>query len=762
MKSKAEIKKADKIKVEKTAKTEKPAGEFKIDKKVEFTLKEMLKKIFGFESFKSDQEAIIKNVLAGNDTFVIMPTGGGKSMCYQLPALISPGTAIIVSPLISLMKNQVDAIRNFGTDHGIAHFLNSSLSKLEIAQVKKDLQDGVTKLLYVAPESLTKDENVRFLSKEINISFFAIDEAHCISEWGHDFRPEYRRLRPIIEAIEHKVPIIALTATATPKVQLDIQKNLNMLDAKIFKSSFNRPNLYYEVRPKTADVNKEVIKYVKQHHGKSGIIYCLSRKKVEELAETLQVNGIKALPYHAGLESHIRVTNQDKFLMEEADVIVATIAFGMGIDKPDVRFVIHYDMPKSLEGYYQETGRSGRDDGEGNCISFYSYDDIQKLEKFMKGKPVAEQEIGGHLLLEVVSYAESSVCRRKQLLHYFGEIYPTDNCQNCDNCLHPKTKFEAKEYVVTLLETVIAIKQLFKAKHVINVLVGRNSATIKSCKHDKLEIFGRGADKDERFWNSVIRQTLIERLLLKDIDNYGLLKISKEGLDFLEDPTSVMMTLDHDYENTADDEFFASGGQKTSATDKVLFALLKDLRKELAKKQNLPPFVIFQDPSLEDMAIQYPITIDELKNITGVGANKALKFGKSFAELIAKYVKENEIERPIDMVVKSVVNKSGIKVYIIQNIDRKIALDDIAFAKGLTFDDLLTEIESIVASGTKLDISYYINDTLDREPQEDIFNYFKTAETDSIEVAINELGEDVYTNHEIRLIRIKFMSEVGN
>jgi ATP-dependent DNA helicase RecQ len=762
MKSKADTKKAETKKVEKSAKTEKPTVEFKIDKKVDSTLKEMLKKIFGFESFKSDQEAIIKNVLAGNDTFVIMPTGGGKSMCYQLPALISRGTAIIVSPLISLMKNQVDAIRNFGTEHGIAHFLNSSLSKQEIAQVKQDLQDKKTKLLYVAPESLTKDENVKFLSKEIDISFFAIDEAHCISEWGHDFRPEYRRLRPIIEAIERKVPIIALTATATPKVQLDIQKNLNMMNAKIFKSSFNRPNLYYEVRPKTEDVNKELIKYIKQQHGKSGIVYCLSRKRVEELAETLQVNGVKALPYHAGLDSQVRVTNQDKFLMEEADVIVATIAFGMGIDKPDVRFVIHYDMPKSLEGYYQETGRSGRDDGEGNCIAFYSYDDIQKLEKFMKGKPVAEQEIGGHLLLEVVSYAESSVCRRKQLLHYFGEVYPTDNCQNCDNCLHPKTKFEAKEYVVTLLETVIAIKQLFKAKHVINVLIGKNSATIKSCRHDKLEIFGRGSEKDERFWNSVIRQTLIDRLLLKDIDNYGLLKISKEGLDFLENPYSIMMTLDHDYENTADDDFFTAGGQKTSATDKVLFALLKDLRKEIAKKQNLPPFVIFQDPSLEDMAIQYPINTDELKNITGVGASKALKFGKPFVELISKYVKENEIERPIDMVVKSVVNKSGLKVYIIQNIDRKIALDDIAFAKGLTLSDLLTEIESIVASGTKIDINYYINEVLDREPQEEIFTYFKTAESDSIEEALNDLGEDVYTQDEIRMIRIKFMSELGN
>jgi ATP-dependent DNA helicase RecQ len=731
--------------------------------KIDSSLKDLLKKIFGFDNFKGDQEAIIKNVLDGKDTFVIMPTGGGKSMCYQLPALMSKGTAIIVSPLISLMKNQVDAMRNFGADKGIAHFLNSSLAKQEIAQVKEDLQNGKTKLLYVAPESLTKMENVEFF-KEINISFFAIDEAHCISEWGHDFRPEYRRLRPIIEAIEKKVPIIALTATATPKVQLDIQKNLNMMEASIFKSSFNRPNLYYEVRPKIKDeVNKELIKYVKSMHGKSGIIYCLSRKKVEEIAETLVVNGIKALPYHAGLDQQVRVANQDKFLMEEVDVIVATIAFGMGIDKPDVRFVIHYDMPKSLEGYYQETGRGGRDDREGNCIAFYSYDDIQKLESFMKGKAVAEQEIGGHLLLEVVSYAESSVCRRKQLLHYFGEVFPQENCQNCDNCLHPKTKFEAKEYVSILLETVLEIKQLYKAKHVVNVLLGKNSATIKACKHHKLEIFGRGADKDERFWNSVIRQTLISRLLLKDIDNYGLLKVSKEGEAFLDNPYSIMMTLDHNYESAGEDDFFtAGGGQKTSATDKILFELLKGLRKEIAKKQNLPPFVVFQDPSLEDMAIQYPITLDELKQITGVGSGKALKFGKPFVDLIAKYVEENEIERPIDMVVKSVVNKSGIKVYIIQNIDRKIELNDIAKAKGLTLSELLTEIESIVSSGTKIDINYYVNETLDKDNQAEIFDYFKSADSDSIEDALVELGENVYTAEEIRLVRIKFMSEMGN
>lgn len=728
---------------------------------VDSSLKELLKKIFGFESFKGDQEDIIKSVLAGKDTFVIMPTGGGKSMCYQLPALISEGTAIIVSPLISLMKNQVDAIRNFGADEGIAHFLNSSLSKQEITDVKKDLTEGKTKLLYVAPESLTKEENIDFL-KEINISFFAIDEAHCISEWGHDFRPEYRRLRPIIETIEQKVPIIALTATATPKVQLDIQKNLNMMNANIFKSSFNRSNLYYEVRPKNTDVNKEVIKYVRLHQGKSGIIYCLSRKKVEELAETLQVNGIKALPYHAGLDSQTRVANQDKFLMEEVDVIVATIAFGMGIDKPDVRFVIHYDMPKSLEGYYQETGRSGRDDGEGNCIAFYSYDDIQKLEKFMKGKPVAEQEIGGHLLMEVVSYAESSVCRRKQLLHYFGEIFPKENCQNCDNCLHPKQKFEVQDYVLTLLETVLAIKQLYKSKHVINVLMGKNSATIKACKHNKLDVFGKGCEKDERFWNSVVRQALIERLLIKDIDNYGILKVSQEGLDFMDHPKSFMITLDHDYENTEDDDFFAAGGQKTSATDKVLFALLKDLRKEIAKKQNLPPYVIFQDPSLEDMAIQYPVTVEELKQMTGVGSGKAIKFGKPFIELIANYVEENEIERPIDLVVKSVVNKSGIKVYIIQNIDRKMSLNDIAVAKGLTLNEVLTEIESIVASGTKVDIGYYIDEIIDRDNQSEIFDYFQQADSDSLQDAMVELGENIYSPDEIRMVRIKFMSEMGN
>ncbi|NVO01741.1 MAG: DNA helicase RecQ [Bacteroidetes bacterium] len=729
--------------------------------KVDNTLNDLLKKIFGFDSFKGDQEAIIQSVLDGKDTFVIMPTGGGKSMCYQLPAIISKGTAIIISPLIALMKNQVDAIRNFGAEDGIAHFLNSSLSKVEITQVKQDLTSGKTKLLYVAPESLTKDENVEFF-KDIDISFFAIDEAHCISEWGHDFRPEYRRLRPIIEAIGKKVPIIALTATATPKVQQDIQKNLNMQNAAIFKSSFNRPNLYYEVRPKTEDVNKEIIKYIKGQHGKSGIIYCLSRKKVEEIAETLVVNGIKAVPYHAGLDSAVRIKHQDMFLMEEIDVIVATIAFGMGIDKPDVRFVIHNDVPKSLEGYYQETGRAGRDDGEGNCIAFYHYDDIQKLEKFMKGKPVAEQEIGKQLLLETVAYAESSVCRRKQLLHYFGEIYETENCETCDNCLHPKTKFEGKDYITTLLDTIIVVKQQFKAKHIINILMGKNSATLKSFKHNKLEVFGKGGEHDEKFWNAVVRQTLIERLLVKDIENYGILKLSPEGLKFLDEPYSIMLTYDHDYESSNEDEFFSGGGQKTSATDKILFALLKDLRKELSKKMNLPPFVVFQDASLEDMAIQYPLTLEELKQITGVGSGKAMRFGKEFISLITKYVEENEIERPMDMVVKSVVNKSGIKVYIIQSIDRKISLEDIAIAKGIDFDELLTEIESIVASGTKIDIHYYINEIVDADHQEEIFEYFKTAESDSIDEAIVELGEDEFSKEEIRLVRIKFMSELGN
>ncbi len=730
-------------------------------KKDEFKLYEVLKKVFGFDSFKGNQEAIINNILQNKDTFVIMPTGGGKSLCYQLPALIKDGTAIIISPLIALMKNQVDSIRSFGTETNVAHFMNSSLNKQEITQVKKDIVAGNTKLLYVAPETITKEENIDFL-KSIQISFYAIDEAHCISEWGHDFRPEYRRLRPIIEAIGQKVPVIALTATATPKVQQDIQKNLAMADATLFKASFNRPNLYYEVRPKTKNVVKDIIKFIKSNSGKSGIVYCLSRKKVEEIAKTLVVNGIKALPYHAGLDAATRRQNQDNFLMEEADVIVATIAFGMGIDKPDVRFVIHHDIPKSLEGYYQETGRAGRDDGEGNCVAFYSFDDIQKLEKFMKGKPVAEQEIAKQLLLETVAYTESSVCRRKQLLHYFGEISKEDNCQNCDNCLHPKKRFEGKQYVTIVLDTVLAVKQQFKQKHIINIILGKSTAHIKSYKHNKLSVFGAGSEKDEKFWNAVVRQTLIERLLLKDIENYGLLKISPEGAQFLKKPFSIMLVDDHDYENIEEDEFFAAMGSKTSTADKTLFALLKDLRKEISRMEKLPPFVIFQDPSLEDMAIQYPITVEELKQITGVGSGKALKYGKPFLDLIKEYVEENEIIRPMDMVVKSVVNKSGLKVYIIQNIDRKLILEDIANAKNLNLSELLTEIESIVSSGTKIDLNYYIDEFVDPYHQEEIFNYFREAESDSVEEALTTLGEDEYTEEEIRLMRIKFISELGN
>lgn len=725
-------------------------------------LHEHLKKFFGFDSFKGSQQEIIINLLDGKHSFVIMPTGGGKSLCYQLPSLIKEGTSIIISPLISLMKNQVDAIRNFGAKTGIAHFMNSSLSKAEILQVKEDLVNGVTKLLYVAPESLTKPENIAFL-KTINISFYAIDEAHCISEWGHDFRPEYRRIRPIIENIGQGVPIIALTATATVKVQQDIQKNLMILDAAVYKSSFDRPNLYYEVRQKTKNVAKDIIRYIKSNSGKSGIIYCLSRKKVEELAETLVVNGIKALPYHAGLDALTRRTNQDMFLMEDADVIVATIAFGMGIDKPDVRFVIHHDMPKSIEGYYQETGRAGRDDGEGNCIAFYSYDDILKLEKFTKGKPVAEQEIAKQLLLETVAYAESSVCRHKLLLHYFGEVYSTPNCGSCDNCLHPKTKFEGKDSVKLALKAVLEAKQLYKAKHIINILIGKNTATIKSFKHNKLDVFGQGGYETDKFWNAVIRQTLIERLLIKDIENYGILKITEEGLKFIETPYSVMLTKDHDYENPDEEDIFISdGAHKTSTTDQTLFSLLKDLRKDISRKEKLPPFIIFQDPSLEDMAIQYPITLEEMKQITGVGAGKAQKYSTPFIELITQYVEENEILRPNDMVVKSVVNKSGLKVYIIQNIDRKIALEDLANSKNLSLSELLSEIESIVLSGTKINLGYYIDEYVDPYHQEEIYEYFSDAESDSIKDALVELGEDEFTEKEIRLMRINFLSELGN
>ena len=729
-------------------------------KKDKDTLSELLKKIFGFDSFKGNQEEIIESLIEGKNVFVIMPTGGGKSMCYQLPALSNPGTAIIVSPLIALMKNQVDAIRNFGADEGIAHVMNSSLSKTEMNKVRSDLLSGKTKLLYVAPESLTKEENAEFL-KKIDISFYAIDEAHCISEWGHDFRPEYRRLRPIIDTIGHDVPIIALTATATLKVQEDILKNLGIEDAEVYKSSFDRPNLYYEVRPKTKDVNKDIIKYIKTQQGKSGIVYCLSRKKVEEVAETLQVNGIKALPYHAGLDASTRKRNQDMFLMEDVDVIVATIAFGMGIDKPDIRFVIHHDIPKSIEGYYQETGRAGRDDGEGNCITFYSYKDIEKLEKFMKNKPVAEQEIAKQLLQETISYAESSVCRHRQLLHYFGEGYPKENCGACDNCLNPKEQFEGKENVQLVIESVLAVKQLFKREYLVNILVGDRNADIKNAKHDKLDVFGQGMDYDTKHWHAVIRQVLIRGLLAKDIENYGLLKVTEAGYKFLDNPYSIMLTKDHDYDGL-DDGSSGRGAVKTDALDAMLFNMLKDLRRDISKKNNLPPFVIFQDPSLEDMTIQYPTTLEELKSISGVGVGKAAKYGEPFVRLIKNYVEENEIIRPVDMVVKSVVNKSGMKVFIIKSIDKKLPLEVIARSKNLSVEDLITEIEHIVSAGTKLDLTYYINETIDEYHQEDILEYFSEAESDSLEDALEELGEDEFSEEEIRLMRIKYMSDVGN
>ncbi|MBK7910001.1 MAG: DNA helicase RecQ [Bacteroidia bacterium] len=722
-------------------------------------LKTYLRKYFGFDKFKGEQESIIRNVLSGKDTFVIMPTGGGKSMCYQLPSMIMEGTAIVVSPLIALMKNQVDAMRGFSNEEGIAHFLNSSLNKSEIATVRKDIKEGRTKLLYVAPESLTKEENVEFL-RSVPISFFAIDEAHCISEWGHDFRPEYRRLRPIIDAIG-KVPIIALTATATPKVQLDIQKNLGMTDATVYKASFNRGNLYYEVRPKV-DVIKEIIKFVKQNTGKSGIIYCLSRKKVEEVASTLSVNGIRALPYHAGLDAGVRADTQDKFLMEEIEVIVATIAFGMGIDKPDVRFVIHHDIPKSLEGYYQETGRSGRDGREGKCVTFYSYKDIEKLEKFMKGKPVAEQEVGKQLLLETVGYAETSVCRRKVLLNYFGEQYVEENCGNCDNCLHPKKSFDGKEEVSTVLETVQAVKEKFPMEHIVNVVCGKAENNVKLHGHDQLEIFGEGSDHEPRFWTAIIRQSLLAGLLSKDIETYGTLRLTDKGKAFLKKPVKIMVVEDKDYSNTESDEEEEFSGSNAAAADPVLFAQLKDLRKQIAKQKSVPPFVVFQDPSLEEMAIQYPITMDELKNISGVGAGKATKFGKPFVELIKKYVEENEIDRPMDLVVKSIVNKSGLKVYLIQNIDRKISLNDMATAKGMTLENLLTELETIVSSGTRIDINYYINEVVDIDRQAEVFEYFKSADSDSAEEALRELGENDYSINDIRLMRIKFLSELGN
>jgi ATP-dependent DNA helicase RecQ len=687
-----------------------------------------------------------------------MPTGGGKSLCYQLPALIMDGVAIIISPLIALMKNQVDAMRTFSETDGVAHFLNSSLNKAAIAAVREDVLAGKTKLLYFAPESLTKEDNISFLRK-IKVSFYAIDEAHCISEWGHDFRPEYRRIRPIINDIGN-APLIALTATATPKVQMDIQKNLGMQDASVFKSSFNRPNLYYEIKPKR-DPNREIIKYIKQNEGKSGIIYCLSRKKVEELTELLIANGIKALAYHAGMDASTRAQNQDDFLMENVDVIVATIAFGMGIDKPDVRYVIHYDIPKSLEGYYQETGRAGRDGGEGKCITFYSYKDIQKLEKFMQGKPIAEQEIGKLLLLETVSYAESSLCRRKTLLHYFGERFMEDNCGSCDNCLNPKPKVDVREQMQLALKVLRAIGDKFKADYLVGVLIGRNNALIKSYGHHKSEWFGAGEEHDERFWGAVIRQALILGLVDKNIENYGLLGINAKGEQYIELPQPVQIALDHDYDEEAEEEAAALPTGKGGAADEELFGMLKDLRKKVAKQHDLPPFVIFQDPSLEDMSIHYPITVDEMSSISGVGQGKAKKFGEPFIALIKSYVEEKDIIRPQDMVVKSVASKSGNKVFIIQSIDRKMDFEDIARARDLEFDELLGEIEAIVNSGTRLNINYYVSEVIDEDKAEEIYLYFKEdAESDSLEEAIAELGRD-FSEEEIRLVRIKFMCEQG-
>ena len=722
------------------------------------TLSNYLKKYFGFDKFKGNQEAIIQNVLDGKDTFVLMPTGGGKSLCYQLPALLLEGTAIVVSPLIALMKNQVDAMRNFSETDGIAHFMNSTLSRQAIDAVKSDILSGKTKLLYVAPESLTKEENVDFL-RQVKISFYAIDEAHCISEWGHDFRPEYRRIRPIINNIG-VAPIIALTATATPKVQHDIQKNLGMLNTTIFKSSFNRQNLYYEVRPKTNEVEKDIFKFIRSLDGKSGIIYCLSRKKVEDLAATLQINGISALPYHAGMEAAIRSENQDKFLMEKVQVIVATIAFGMGIDKPDVRFVIHYNIPKSLEGYYQETGRAGRDGGEGQCITFYSYKDLDKLRKFMQGKPIAEQEIGNQLLLETQAYAESSVCRRKLLLYYFGEEYTQENCGNCDNCMKPKKTIEGQELLSLILETVQILKEKFKSEHIIDVLKGNETADVKSYQHNELENFASVTDEEPRFLLAIIRQALIAGYISKDIETYGVLKLTARGKEYLKNPTSFPVVKDNDFDDDDDDSSRTTGG--TCAADDVLFSILKDLRKKLSKKLELPPFVIFQDPSLEAMATTYPVTQEELQNIPGVGAGKAKRYGDEFLKVIKAYVKENEIIRPEDLRVRTVANKSKLKVSIIQSIDRKVALDDIAISKGLDIRELLDEVEAIVYSGTKINIDYFLDEVMEPDRVDEIFDYFSTAETDDIDAALQELGENDFSDIEVRLIRVKFLSEIGN
>ncbi|MBP6231099.1 MAG: DNA helicase RecQ [Paludibacteraceae bacterium] len=725
-----------------------------------FVLTHELKKKFGFGSFKGNQEAVITNLLNGNDTFVLMPTGGGKSLCYQLPSLLMEGTAIVISPLIALMKNQVDAMKAFSEEDGVAHFLNSSLSRAAIEDVKNDVLSGKTKLLYVAPESLTKEENILFL-KKVTISFYAVDEAHCISEWGHDFRPEYRKIRPLINEIG-TAPVIALTATATPKVQHDIQKNLGMVNATVYKSSFNRENLYYEVRTKTNQIDKEIIKFIKSQPGKSGIIYCLSRKKVEELAATLCLNNINALPYHAGMDSALRTTNQDGFLMEKVDVIVATIAFGMGIDKPDVRFVIHYDIPKSLEGYYQETGRAGRDGGEGQCITFYSNKDLQKLEKFMQGKPISEQEIGKQLLLETAVYAESSVCRRALLLHYFGENYTQDNCGSCDNCLNPKKQMEAQDLLCTILETIISVKEKFKAEHIVDIIVGKETAEVIDYKHQDLEMFGTGEHEHPTVWQAVIRQAMLAGFIDKEIENYGVLKITKGGRAFLAKPTAFKISKDNEFDEDEDEDAnIRRAGGGTCAADDVLFSMLKDLRKKMSKRMEVPPFVIFQDPSLEAMATTYPITMEELQNIQGVGAGKAKRYGDEFLKLITTHVKENEIERPMDLRVRTVANKSKMKVFIIQSIDRKIALDDIAISKGLEFPELLEEIEAIIYSGTKINIDYFINEVMEEDHIEDIYEYFRESQTDGVEAALLELGSE-YTEEEVRLMRIKFVSEMGN
>ena len=727
---------------------------------VKKSLFDNLQNFFGFDNFKGDQESIITNILEGNNTFVIMPTGGGKSICYQLPALMSEGTAIVISPLIALMKNQVDQLRAFGGNDSIAHFLNSSLNKSEITQVKSDLLSGQTKLLYVAPESLAKQENIEFLNL-IKISFVAVDEAHCISEWGHDFRPEYRKIRQVISGLGDNIPIIALTATATPKVQQDIVKNLGMTEATLFKSSFNRPNLFYEIRPKR-DITKEIIKYIKSNPGKSGIIYCLSRKKVEEVAEALNLNGISALPYHAGLDPKVRADTQDRFLMEDAEVIVATIAFGMGIDKPDVRFVIHHDVPKSMEGYYQETGRAGRDGGEGVCIAFYAQKDVDKLAKFMKDKPVSEREIGTQILKEVIDYAESGVCRRKQILHYFGENFNETGCNcMCDNCKKPKKQFDAEQHLSTLLKFIETSGEKFDDVHLLNVFLGLETAQTIAYEHSKVPEFGIGKEDGELMWKSIVRQAVLNNYLYKDIDNYGLLKLTKQGKDFIINPYSLKFLLNEPIESGADDdEDEVKHGSGT--LDNQLLLLLKDLRKKIAKQKNVPPFVVFQDPSLEEMCTHYPITMEELRQISGVGSGKAMKFGTPFIELIKKYVDDNDIERPIDLIIKTQANKSQMKVSIIQNIDRQIGLEDIADSKGITYEEILKEVESIVNSGTKLNLNYFIDEVIDDDRQDEVFDYFRAADSDSIDEALNELGETDYTREEIQLMRIKFMSELGN